>query len=315
MLPILLPAGSGKVSRRPRSRLAIGALALLAPPLASCRGAADTSGARGAVVRDDFGDSIVVSERVPHRIVSLNPATTAMLFAIGQGPHVVGRSRWDNYPAAALAVANVGDALRPNVEAILAVHPDLVVLYANADDRDAARQLRAADVPTLSIRDDEVADFGRVLRLLGLVVHDTVRAQGVADSVEATLARVRNVARRSQAVPVVWIVDLAPLRAIGGGSFLSELLVDAGGENLYAAHPDPAPQVSLEDVLQRNPDLVLTSVSAAGELRRDPRWRHWLAVPGHRVLVPDSALVGTPSVRMGEAALDLARLLHPRLAW
>jgi ABC-type Fe3+-hydroxamate transport system substrate-binding protein len=74
---------------------------------------------------------------------------------------------------------------------------------------------------------------------------------------------------------------------------------------------DPSPQVSLEDVLQRDPSVVLTTTATARAMRIDPRWQQWIADTGHRILVPDTALVGMPSVRMGAAAAQLAQLLHP----
>src|SRR5580692_9763137 len=120
------------------------------------------AGASAQTLTDDFGDTLATAGRRPERIVSLNPATTEMLFAMGEGAHVVGRTRWDTYPPAALSVADLGDGLRPNVEAVLSVHPDLVVLYAAADNRDAAGRFKSAGIATLSVRDDRLADFRRI---------------------------------------------------------------------------------------------------------------------------------------------------------
>lgn len=260
---------------------------------------------------DDFGDTLRTSSAPFRRIVSLNPATTEMLFAMGAGNHVVGRTRWDTYPPAALSVANLGDGLRPNVEAVLAVHPDLVVLYAAADNRDAAGRLKAAGIATLSVRDDRLADFRRILSLLGAALHDSASAQAVADSVTASLAKVRAATAGLAPVSVVWPIEIAPLRVIGGGSYLTDLLTDAGARNVYGTMADPSPQVSLEDVLRRDPAVVLTTAATVRAMRSDPRWQRWLADSGHRVLVPDTALVGMPSVRMGAAAAELVGLLHP----
>ena len=76
------------------------------------------------------GDQVVTAGPAPTRVVSLNPATTAMLFAMGESARVVGRTKWDTYPPGVQAIPNVGDGLRPSVEAVLAQHPDLIVLYA-----------------------------------------------------------------------------------------------------------------------------------------------------------------------------------------
>jgi iron complex transport system substrate-binding protein len=267
----------------------------------------------GRTLRDDFGD-VLALDSPPQRIVSLNPATTAMLFAMGAGERIVGRTRWDNYPPAALAVADLGDGLRPNVEAVLAVHPDLVLLYASADNRDAARRLRAAGIATLSVRVDRVADFRRTMGMLGLVLHDSLAAAHVVDTVDASLERVRSTTANLSPVRVIWQIDAAPFRVIGGGSYLNELLADANAINLYADLSSPSPEVSLEDVLRRDPDAVLTTGNGDRSIRADPRWRQWLSRPDHRILVPDTALVGMPSIRMGEAVVQLAGLLHPSAA-
>jgi len=283
------------------------------PPTAAPATRSATSDATRGVLRDDFGDSVIVAATPPERIVSLVPATTEMLYAIGAGARLVGRTRWDDYPPAVRRVPDVGDALRPNVEAVLARRPDLVLLYASADDRDAALRLRAAGVATLSLRIDRVADFRRALAVLGSALHDSARAAAVADSVLGTLARVRAATAGASRVSVVWQVEITPVIVIGGGSFLDELLRDAGGRNLYGEVTVPAPQVSLEDLLDRAPEVVLTSPAGARAIRVDPRWGSWLSMPGHRLLVPDTAVVGLPSVRMGEAAVELATLLHPEL--
>jgi iron complex transport system substrate-binding protein len=294
------------------------ALAGVVAAIAACRRSTppppQSGSEQGAALRDDYGDTVVVRATPPARIVSLDPATTAMIFAMGDGAHVVGRTRWDSYPPAVQAVTNVGDGLRPNVEAVLARRPDLVILYASADDRAAADALHRAGVATLSLRVDRLTDFSRALRLLGLVLRDSAAAAAVRDSVLSTIGRVHTQTAALAPVTVVWIVDDSPLRVIGGGSYLNTLVTDAGGRNLYGDVTDAAPEVSLENVLHQNPDVLLTSPGMARAIRADPRWQSWVRGRPHGILVPDTALVGMPSVRMGEAAVQLAGLLHPGAA-
>src|SRR5215470_3807087 len=138
----------------------------LSSALFACGGSKSaTSGASGG--RDDFGNVITIGhENRPKRIVSLNPTTTEILFAIGAGSRVVGRSTYDVFPKEAAAVTDVGMPLRPNVEAVLAVHPDLVVLYGGNDNRSAAQRFRQAGVRTLALKIDSIAQFERDSRLL-----------------------------------------------------------------------------------------------------------------------------------------------------
>ena len=263
-----------------------------------------------SVATDDFGDTLRTGPR-PTRIVSLMPPTTELLFAIGAGQRLVGRSTWDLQPAAARLVPDLGVALRPNVEAVLAARPDLVILYASEDHRDAARRLRAAGVQTAAYRIDRIADFARVTEVLGRLTGDTAAARMTIDTVGRSLARV---AAQTAVLPhprVFWIAWENPLMAIGGGSWLSELLKVAGARNVYDSLTAPSPPVTFEDLIRRDPDVVLASPAARARMLADPRWRSLRAVREGRVLTFDTTIVNGPTARLGSSALGLARVLHP----
>jgi ABC-type Fe3+-hydroxamate transport system substrate-binding protein len=262
--------------------------------------------------RDDFGDGVVVdASRRPTRIVSLNPTTTEILFAIGAGNRLVGRSTYDVFPGEAKSVADVGMPLRPNIEAVLAVHPDLVILYASADNRPATQRFQQAGVRTLALKIDSIAQFERDTRLLGRLTGDSAVAYALVDSVASTLDRVQ-AATKTLPRPTVFIPTWdRPLIAIGGGSFLSQLLDIAGARNIYEDVAAPSAVVTIEDVAKRNPDYVMTSPAAAPTIGTDPKWRALSAVRQKHVLVYDTLLVGRPSVTLGAAARSIADLLHP----
>jgi iron complex transport system substrate-binding protein len=264
-----------------------------------------------STVVDHFGDTVLV--RPAARIVSMMPASTEILFALGAGPKLVGRSEFDKWPDAALAVPNLGPGLRPNVEALLAARPDLVILYASEDNRAAARRLREAGIATAGFKVDSIEQFDRLTRLLGRLTGDSARGALVADTVMRTLDSVR---ARTRGLPLVSVVMPAyeqPLLVIGGGSFMSQLVDIAGGRNVYDSIPLPSPAVTFEDLLRRNPDVVLAPPEYAQTLRASARWRALPAVRRGRVLIIDTALVYRPATRIGEGAWSLARLLHPEL--
>lgn len=279
---------------------------------AACR--SRSSDAPGTA-HDDYGVPVSAGSAArPARIVSLNPTTTELLFALGAGPRVVGRTRWDVWPDSARAVADLGPGLRPNVEAVLARHPDLVVLYASEDNRAAAEQLRAASVPVVALRTDRIADFRRSTELLGLATGERERARLVVDTVATSLDRVRHATAPLPHPTIFWHVWDAPIFTIGRGSYLNELVEIAGARNVYGDLDAPSPQVALEDVVRRDPEYVIAGPEGAALLRASASWRGVRAVREGRVIVVDTNLVGRPSVRMGEAAASLARLLHPGLA-
>jgi len=263
-----------------------------------------------ASVQDDFGDAVRIGEP-PQRIVSLNPATTEILFALGAGSRLVGRSNFDLWPDSARLVPGLGNGIQPNVEAVLGTHPDLVLLYASQDNRPAAARLRAAGVNTFAVKNDHISDFRRTVEVLGAILRDSVRARIVIDSVFRTLDRVRASTAGLPRPTVFWHIWDAPLITIGAGSFMNELVDIAGGTNVYADIEAPSQTISLEDVANRNPQFVLAGPIGADKIAGDPRWRIVRAVRDRRVLVVDTVVVARPSVRLGEAALSLANLLHP----
>jgi iron complex transport system substrate-binding protein len=211
-----------------------------------------------------------------------------------------------------VAVPDLGDGIRPSVETVLRARPDLVVLYAAGDNRDAARALRSAGIAVMSLRIDLIEQFERATRLLGEAVGAEDRARIVVDSVRATLDRVRIAAAGRGSRPTVFMLAWEnPLMTIGSGSFLSELVEIAGGRNVFGDLDGPSPQVSYEEVLRRDPRFVLGRPETAGRLGESERWRRLPAVRDGRVLVLDTLIVGRPGVRLGEAAVSIARLLHP----
>jgi ABC-type Fe3+-hydroxamate transport system substrate-binding protein len=259
---------------------------------------------------DDLGFPIAVGKPAT-RIVSLNPATTDLMFALGAGRRLVGRTHWDLYPDSARFVPDLGPGLSPNVEAVIGAHPDLVVLYASQTNLAAATSLRAAGINTVSLRIDHIADFHRAALLLGRLVGDSARGALVSDSVRKTLERVRAATAPLSKPTVFWHIWDSPLITIGRGSYLNELVEIAGGRNVYANMADASPTVSIEDVLRRNPQFIIDGPEGSRKIEKDPKWSSLDAVKNGRVLVVDTAIVGRPSVRLGEAAVSIANLLHP----
>jgi ABC-type Fe3+-hydroxamate transport system substrate-binding protein len=279
---------------------------LVAFALVACAG--EQAAVTGDVIVDDFGDTLRLSAPAS-RVVSLNPVTTELLFALNAGQTLVGRTSWDLYPEAAKAVTDVGNGMGPNVEAVLGQRPDLVLLYASESNRLAARQLRAAGVMTLTHRTDKIADLQRVIPVIASAIGADSLGRLVADSVGRSVESVRALPRPADTLSAYWHIWDAPLLTIGGGSYLSELLAVAGAHNVFDDIAQPSPQVSMEEIARRDPDVVLAGPNAAERIRTSPTWRSVRAVREGRVIVIDTTIVGRPGVRMGEAARFLRRVL------
>jgi iron complex transport system substrate-binding protein len=278
--------------------------------------AGDSAGSTPNVVpaaadTDDFGARLPIDTLVGMRVVSLVPAATELIFAMGRGDRLVGRTTWDLFPDSARLVPNMGDGIQPNIEVVLSAKPTLVVLYASLSNKAAAAALSKAGIVVMSTRVDRVADFERVAKQLGVVLNARDRAQQVVDTVKATLASVRNAVEGAKRPTAVWPLFDAPLYVVGQGSFLSELIDIAGATNVFADQAKPSPEVTIEEIVRRNPDVVLTSPVSAVKYGTSAKWRAVRAVRENNILIVDTLLVGRPTVTLGMAAVSLAKLLHP----
>ncbi len=190
-----------------RSAVRFGALAALLLGQPACRPSAAPAG--GTHIVDDAGDTVVVPAAA-RRVVSLIPATTELLFAIGAGPAVVGRTAWCDYPAAAAKVPNLGDGIAPNVEAVLASRPDLVILYNSAQNADIAARLRRLGIAALRLNTDSLGDVDRVGRLLGRLTGHARAADSVAAVFDTALAAATAPAPRAPAQGAAARLGTAP---------------------------------------------------------------------------------------------------------
>ena len=264
-------------------------------------------------IKDDW-DRTVALAAPARRVVSLSPASTEILFAIGAGPRLVGRTRYDDWPAAARAVPVVGEGIGPNVEAVAARRPDLVVLYASAANRAALSGLTALGIPVAVLKLDVASDVVRAARRLGALTGTADAADSLVaafgDSLRAVEARdARAPARRPRLYVDVWA---DPPMTVGRGSYLSEVVEAAGAVNVFGDLGASAPPVSLETIVQRDPDAVLVlapDTARPPDLASRPGWRAVRAVREGRILVVDASLYGRPGPRMPLAAADLARRL------
>lgn len=264
----------------------------------------------GAGVPDDAGRAVQL-DRAPRRIVSLSPATTELLFALGAGDRVVGRTRWCEDPPEARQVPSVGDGLAPNVEAIVARRPDLVVFYhASANDA-ALERLDALGLPSVSVRVDRLADLARTARLLGRLTGDSARADSLIETLDAELAASSVHARPSAPRVLILVWDNPPI-VIGGGSFLSEIVELAGGRNAFGDLDRPSATVSIETIAARAPDVVLVTGEGDPGFATRPEWQVVEAVRARRFAAVSGTEFARPSFR---APLAVRRLREVLARW
>jgi iron complex transport system substrate-binding protein len=245
--------------------------------------------------------------RTATRIVSLLPSFTEILFAIGAGDRVVGRTTWCDYPSAALAIPSVGDGIPPNIEAVAARKPDLVVLYNSGPNVTAAQQLERIGIRTILLDMDRLEDLGPATRKLGQLTGLEQRAESLATAMDSFTYRPLPSPTASVAF-VVW--DNPPI-IIGRGSYLDQLAALAGARNLFDDITAPSAQVSLETIAARNPQwiAVLSDSGTPPDFAKRREWRAVPAVRDGRFLLLQGSLFGRPSPRSAEAVRRLQGML------
>jgi iron complex transport system substrate-binding protein len=256
----------------------------------------------------------------PARIVSLVPALTEILFAVGAGPRVVGVSSFDRLPPA--SVARVGGLVDPDVERVLSLKPDLAIVYGGQADLIA--QLGRASIPLFEYRHADLAQVTATIRRLGTLVGRGAQAEDLAGRVDRGIEAVRRkVAGRPK--PRTLLVfgrqpqSLRGIYASGGFGFLHDMLEAAGGENVFADVKRESVQVTTEMILARAPDVIVElrygeGVVAANLEAERASWSTLSAVPAVRrgrivLLVGDEFVV--PGPRIVAATERLAAALHP----
>jgi len=266
------------------------------------------------------------AQAAPARIISLIPAVTEMLFAMGAGDRVVGVSAYDTFPPEVSRVTRVGGLLDPDVERILSLRPDLVIVYET--QRDLRQQLDRARIPMFLYAHRGLPDILETIRAVGTRVGSAAAAERAARDIEARLADIKSrVASRPRPKTLLVFghdpVSLRHVDASGGYGFLHDLLELAGGTDVLADLRQQSVELSTETILARAPEVILDlrygSSSTREELDAQRRaWRVLPAVPAVRnnrvfVLAGDEFVV--PGPRIVVAAERFARTLHPEVRW
>ena len=271
----------------------------------------------GAGRRGSVGNGATVT-----RIVSLVPALTEVLFAIGAGPQVIAVSSYDDFPPEVKALPRVGALLDPDVERILALRPGLVLTYGSQNGLET--QLAKAGVRTFTYRHGGVASILDAVRDLGAATGHDADGERKAREIEAQLEAVRAMVRPFGRPRTLLVFSRQPqslqqMYVSGGFGFLDDILQIAGGANVFADVPRESVQPSHETLLARAPDVIIElhstgMMASTGVLRERSLWASLASIPAvrrDRIHFLDGSYLVVPGPRVGLAAEAMARALHP----
>jgi iron complex transport system substrate-binding protein len=265
----------------------------------------------------------------PARIVSTTPAATEILYALGLGDRVAGVTDFCRYPPEAARKPRIGGYTQPNLEAIAALRPDLVIIQKNPVRLQA--RLQALGLNVLEIDHDSVDRLLASIAAVGRAAGAEEPARRLTARLRAELEEIRNRTANLPRRKLMFLVGrsanaLEAMIAAGGGSYLNELMAIAGGENIFRDAPAAYPRISLEEILARDPDVIVDmgemadTVGVTEEQKRRvvrlwQRYPSLRAVAAGRVHAVAADVFVVPGPRIVEAAREFARLLHPEARW
>jgi iron complex transport system substrate-binding protein len=284
-------------------------------PTATSVATATTAAAFPATVSDFQGRSVTVTAR-PSRIVSIGPSNTEFLFALGAGDRVVGVDDFSDEPAAALKLDKIG-GVKVNVEKVVSLRPDLVVSVKFSDG--TIERLATAGITLLVVDPQSIGDVSRTAILLGRAVGadgDKLAAQ-IDQKLQQVKLKVAGATTKPRVFHELDASDPAKPFTVGPGSYIHDLIALAGGVNIAANTSSAYPQISLEEIVRADPEVIVLGDADYGttaeQVSARPGWSGMAAVKNKKVFPISDSLVSRPGPRVGDAADAYAKLLHPEL--
>ncbi|MES2686618.1 MAG: helical backbone metal receptor [Pseudomonadota bacterium] len=260
--------------------------------------------AQALQIIDDRGVTVTLAQS-PQRIVSLLPSLTETVCELGQCKRLVGVDRYSNFPAMVRALPQVGGGIDPNIEAVVALRPDVVLMATSSR---GVQRLEALGLKVVALEPKSATDVQRVMGKIGQVleVADAQRIWRVIDAgVSAAAQSLPPAARNTR---VYFEVNRGPYAA-GTTSFIGETMLRLGVKNIMPAELGPFPKINPEYVVRANPDLIMIGARNAQGLAQRPGWSGIRALREGRLCVftpEESDVLVRPGPRMAEAARIMA---------
>ncbi len=226
-------------------------------------------------VKDGAGHTVTLSKPA-RRIVSLAPHTTENLFAAGAGAYIVGVVSYSDFPAAASKISRVGDANNLDLEAIIALRPDLIVAWDSGNAKPQIEKLRQLSLVVYASEPRRLEDVPMDIEILGRLAGTESVAKQAAAAFRAEHARLRSQYAERRPVSVFFQIWNRPLMTVNGSHLISDVINLCGGKNIFAEVPTLAPEVNTEAIMVADPQVII--VSSAGE-RRAPWLDEWRRLP------------------------------------
>jgi cobalamin transport system substrate-binding protein len=268
-------------------------------------------------VTDQLGRRVDVPED-PRRIVSLAPSITEIIFALEQDHRLRGVTMFSDFPPQAKSLPRVGSYVHLDLERIVALKPDLCFATKDGNPRDVIERLDSLGIPVYAVDPRDYESVMDTLLEMGALLNAEKKAADIVKDMRRRIDRIKGLVAGTFKRPRVFFqIGIAPIVAVGSGTFIHELIVLAGGRNCSEG-PVPYPKFSREQVLALAPEVFVITSMARGEAfeRVKDEWSRWPDLPAvrnNRIMLVDSNLFDRPSPRLVDALELLTEIVHPEL--
>lgn len=253
--------------------------------------------------------------KAPSRVVSMAPNVTEILYALGLAEKVVAVTPFCDYPPDAQTKTRLG-GMNPSVEQILALKPDLVLAPQDMIRPDLLQHLDRVKVPTFVLQAAQLEDVLAQIQTIARLFDRTTAGDELAAHIRQRIAAVKERTQSLARPRVLYVLNTDPLQTVGPGSFIHQLIETAGGANIAADTSMAYPRFAMEEVLARDPELIIFPVGTAEGIpeQDQQQWQRWSslsAVKHNRLVLVPSVLVDRPGPRIVEGLELLAMAIHP----
>ena len=266
-------------------------------------------------VEDDLCRQVCVPA-FPKRVVSLAPSLTEIVFELGAGHTLVGRTARCNEPPEALNIQDVGQYMNPDLERIIALRPDLILSPETGMRKEAVDRFTDLGIPTFVENSNSLDDIVHLMERLGTILGRESEAKTVLLQFKRRRQAVREQVAHVNKPLVVFAVGIRPLVVAGGRSFIGSLIREAGGVNVAEDAVVPYPKFNMEEVVKRDPDIItVLNKDCSGDECFNEWQRHQTlrAVRNNQVYELDADLMARASARIIDALEQLAAIFHPEI--
>lgn len=281
-------------------------------------GAASAADWEPVTITDDLGVTVTI-DKYPERIVSLSPANTEILFALGLGDRIVGVTEYCTYPEAALSKDKIGGFSTINTEKIAVLNPDLLVA-ADGNSEETIAHLRELGYTIITVNADTIDTTLADIRLIGKAAGVASAAEELVSSMQADLAEIAEKTKGAEKPTILHCMWTDPLWVSGSGTFQDEMISAAGGVNAAAAEGGWV-ALTMEKFLTMNPDIIVvdsgdgmgvgTDDALKNFFLKDSRMQSLSAVQNERVYVVNADIIDRGGPRIVEGVEALAEIAHP----